>query len=624
MSAKNKILLTIGGLFTLVILFIVGSGYLSFSSSSESNYTDKLKQEASLIASGVEQKMLRNFDVLKMAANAIDVDDQGQLNVDQLINTLKFMEGNYGVVSAFYGAANGDTYRTGGLIANFNAKSAGREWYTRIMAGESSVMTTPYKATSGKLIMSLVEPVKRQGHIVGIIGVNVGLDELTTYIKELSGNNHLYVNRKDGYIISAHKPELIGKSLYQLRPSYEKYKNQSGSSHTYQADGDTYFVVNAISQELGWTVWSWEKQDNIMAASSANLKSSIILAIIALLISLGVTYWVVMRLMYRPIGGEPTVIENMVKNTAKGDLSPVAKGGEIGILGAMLIMIANLKDTIKNIHQSAETLETASTQMSDTSSQVKTSSESQMAQLEQAATAMNEMSVSIDEVARNALKASDSAKEANTYSDQGLVVVNDMNQSVVSLVRSIEEVVEANIRLEKETQSIGQVLEVIDGLSEQTNLLALNAAIEAARAGEHGRGFAVVADEVRNLANKTKESTTAITDTIQHLQNEASHSVELMRENMNNAQVTSEKSEVASQALQQIQTAVSHILDMNTQIAAAVEEQSHVAAEIGANVEEINELARSTVAISDKNHARSRELTEIAGSMNKSIQIFRW
>ncbi|MBF9003145.1 MULTISPECIES: methyl-accepting chemotaxis protein [Vibrio] len=624
MSAKNKILLTIGGLFTLVILFIVGSGYLSFSSSSESNYTDKLKQEASLIASGVEQKMLRNFDVLKMAANAIDVDGQGELNVDQLVNTLKFMEGNYGVVSAFYGAANGDTYRTGGLIANFNAKSAGREWYTRIMAGESSVMTTPYKATSGKLIMSLVEPVKRQGRIVGIIGVNVGLDELTTYIKELSGNNHLYVNRKDGYIISAHKPELIGKSLYQLRPSYAKYKNQSGSSHTYQADGDTYFVVNAISQELGWTVWSWEKQDNIMAASSDNLKSSIILAIIALLISLGVTYWVVMRLMYRPIGGEPTVIENMVKNTAKGDLSPVAKGGEIGILGAMLIMIANLKDTIKNIHQSAETLETASTQMSDTSSQVKTSSESQMAQLEQAATAMNEMSVSIDEVARNALKASDSAKEANTYSDQGLVVVNDMNQSVVSLVRSIEEVVEANIRLEKETQSIGQVLEVIDGLSEQTNLLALNAAIEAARAGEHGRGFAVVADEVRNLANKTKESTTAITDTIQHLQNEASHSVELMRENMNNAQVTSEKSEVASQALQQIQTAVSHILDMNTQIAAAVEEQSHVAAEIGANVEEINELARSTVAISDKNHARSRELTEIAGSMNKSIQIFRW
>ncbi len=626
MSAKNKILLSIGGLFMFVIVLIVGVGYISFSDSSQQNYTDKLKNEASLIASGVEQKMLRNFDMLKMAADSIDINADGELNEQQLVEKLKFMEGNYDMVASFFGTADGTTYRVDGEIQNFNAKSAGREWYTRIMDGEVDVITTPYKASSGKIIMSLVEPVKRNGRIVAIIGANIGLDGITSYIKDLSEKQQIYVARKDGYVLSAKDTENVGKNLFELRPSYGDFRQQSGVGHTYEYQNKDYYVVNAISQELGWTVWSWESVQNINAASSDNLQNSLLLGIIALAIAAALSYYLVVSLMYRPIGGEPTEIESIVRKVAAGDLSLAgsARGNETGILAATLTMVDNLKDTMKQIQASSERIDHSSVEMSETSSQVKISSESQMLQLEQAATAMNEMSASVDEVARNAMKASDSAKGANGYSEQGMRMVSDMNQSIVELVGGIEAVVNVNLELEKETQSIGQILEVIDGISEQTNLLALNAAIEAARAGEHGRGFAVVADEVRSLANQTKESTTVIQDTITRLQREASRSVELMRVNMKDAQTTSEKSALANQALQEIQTSVALIQDMNTQIAAAVEEQSHVASEIGANVVEINDLAKSTFDVSESNHQRSQEMTQIAGTLNKSIEIFKW
>jgi methyl-accepting chemotaxis protein len=130
--------------------------------------------------------------------------------------------------------------------------------------------------------------------------------------------------------------------------------------------------------------------------------------------------------------------------------------------------------------------------MSNAASEVNQRSESQMMQLEQASTAMNEMTVTVDEVARNALQASSAAKEANDHTTQGISVVGEMNQNIVALVEGIENVVQVSNKLEQETLSIGGILEVIDGISEQTNLLALNAAIEAARAGEHGRGFSVI------------------------------------------------------------------------------------------------------------------------------------
>jgi methyl-accepting chemotaxis protein len=246
-----------------------------------------------------------------------------------------------------------------------------------------------------------------------------------------------------------------------------------------------------------------------------------------------------------------------------------------------------------------------------------------MVQLEQTSTAMDEMTMTVQEVARNAVEASSAVDEANDHSQQGFDVVEDMGNSIRNLVDGIETVQQVILKLAGETDNIGQILDVIRGIADQTNLLALNAAIEAARAGEQGRGFAVVADEVRSLANRTQESTNEIQGMITRLQTEANKSVELMQTNAESAQRTVARSHDANKALEAIRSSVGVIQDMNSQIATAAEEQTLVAADINTSVVGINDLAKSTFDSSESNTEQAEQLLLATQTLNQSVEVFR-
>ena len=374
-----------------------------------------------------------------------------------------------------------------------------------------------------------------------------------------------------------------------------------------------------------WTVWAWASWQDINATSNATIKTNLLSALVLIVLGIGAIYWLITRLIYLPMGGEPKQIEALVDRLANGDLSQVPPNCDncVGVYRSTLLMANKLKAIISDINHSSHQLSDTATHLDGSSQKVDNSAKEQLLQLEQVATAMNQMTATVAEVAQNAVEASRSSGEAGNNSATGLAVVREMNDAIHKLVEEISGIEQVISAVHAETENVAGILDVIRNIADQTNLLALNAAIEAARAGENGRGFAVVADEVRNLATKTQSSTDEIQTMIESLQQQASQSVRLMQNNAENAKTTLNRSNDASLALQGIQQEVSKIEDMNSQIATAAEQQSQVAAEINENVVVVKDIAISTAEDVKENLKISDSLGSVSQRLTDSVSIFR-
>ncbi|MDX5332969.1 MAG: methyl-accepting chemotaxis protein, partial [Gammaproteobacteria bacterium] len=247
----------------------------------------------------------------------------------------------------------------------------------------------------------------------------------------------------------------------------------------------------------------------------------------------------------------------------------------------------------------------------------------QLSEIDQVATAMNEMTATVQEVARNAQEAEMAARAADEQASGGQRVVHDTVAAINALAERVEGLSQTMTSLESASVDIGTVLEVIKGIAEQTNLLALNAAIEAARAGEQGRGFAVVADEVRQLASRTQQSTREIQGMIESLQATASQAAGEMEAGRKDAETSVDKAAQAGKALDDIARAVKTITDMNVQIASAAEEQAAVTEELNRNTSNIQALANQSADGSRQTDEASQELARLAADLQMGLGQFK-
>jgi len=282
-----------------------------------------------------------------------------------------------------------------------------------------------------------------------------------------------------------------------------------------------------------------------------------------------------------------------------------------------------LQQVIKQIVDTAKPLaETAST-VDELAGSSKSTAEHQMHTVEQSLLSVNEMSQSVASITSNAADAADAARNANEEAEKGHLVVNETIDGIQELADNISESAAAILKLQEDTNQVNQVLEVIKSIAEQTNLLALNAAIEAARAGEQGRGFAVVADEVRSLASRTQDSTTEINQILMQLQEAAQSAVSRMESSKNQVETSVEKANKAGDSLSAITSTVNVISDMNSQIAVATEEQHQISTLMVSHVEDIKQRAEEASEASDQMNTVSHSLSDLASEQEQITKLFK-
>lgn len=319
--------------------------------------------------------------------------------------------------------------------------------------------------------------------------------------------------------------------------------------------------------------------------------------------------------------------QSIVSIEADSDLTrriDIGSKDELGLLsGSFNLMLDKFQTSLHSVAETSSSLAESSQGMASITADAAVSVQMQRDELEMVATAMNEMTATVVEVAKNANDAADAAVQTDTQSQAGLTVVNNTVQTIEGLAVGIERASQVVKDLEDDSHQIGSILDVIKGIAEQTNLLALNAAIEAARAGEQGRGFAVVADEVRTLASRTQESTEEIQRMIEKLQGGAKLAADAMSDSRQYVDDSVNHARSAGEVLQSIAKAIATITDMNTQIATAAEEQSTVSEEINTNIVNISNAAEQTAVGTNTSSQESENLANMAQRLSGLVQEFK-
>ena len=620
---SHKILLAASGVVVLAFaLFTLYNDYLQRNTIRQ-NLESSIQQAGELTSSSVQNWMSGRILVLENLAQ--NVAHQGQNAdfpglVDQPAFTSNFQ-------FTYVGQANGTFTQRPDAKMPDGYDPRQRPWYKQAVAADKTMLTPPYMAAVGGLVVTIAMPVKKQGELLGVVGGDLSLETLVKIINsvDFGGLGHAFLVSADGQVIVSPDKDQVMKNLKDIYPG-ANVRIENGNQEVVLNKQERILSFTPVTglPNAEWYIGLSIDKDKAYAPLSQFRTSALIAMFIAVAV-IAVLLTLLIQVLMRPLITMGRAMQDIAQG--EGDLTRrlvVESKDEFGELGS------SFNQFVERIHASISEVSSATRQVHDLSQRVMASSnasiigsDEQSARTNSVAAAINELGAATQEIARNAADASQHASGASEQADDGRQVVEQTIQAMTELSQKISLSCTQIETLNASTDNIGHILDVIKGISQQTNLLALNAAIEAARAGEAGRGFAVVADEVRALAHRTAQSTQEIEKMVAGIQNGTGDAVESMQQSNQRTQSTLELARAAGVALEQIAESINQINERNLVIASASEEQAQVAREVDRNLINIRDLSTQTSAGANQSNAASQELSRLAVDLNALVTQFK-
>ena len=631
LTLKQKILATVILAVALSCLLV---GYFSQRSAQQLIEDRMFEQElpnlTQRIGKEIEKDLTSVANAARQLANdrfVLDWVERGMPKEQEsiLIDQLKDMTSQYGLVTAsFADRQSAAYYNQDGFLRILNHEQD--NWFYDYTKSGQDLMLSIFRESNGEVKL-FVNFQQLDGR--GLAGLAKSLDSMVSMLANFRIGDSGFVFMTDGSGKVKLHPDaarIDRDNLTQLASgSSTNLLNKQPFAATHaEVDGQPVILASSYIPLLDWYLVAQVPEAEIYAELD-RARLHMVLVSLAIAVGMGLLGVLLAGSVSRPLNELARLFREL--GSGDGDLTHRLK---VDGRDELAQVATGFNNFVAKIHGSIEQVASNSRQLAATANEVAAKAQltqhnctAQRDRTVQVATAIHEMGATVTEIAGNASLAADVAKQANEQADAGAQVVAQARHGIVGLSGEIEQVAGVIESLASQTDSIGSILDTIRSISEQTNLLALNAAIEAARAGEQGRGFAVVADEVRNLASRSAASTAEIQGMINRLQEQSARAVSAMAQGRNQSLRVVTQADEANGALDQITGHITQISDMNIQVATATEEQSSVVGELNRNVEDINQLTMETADIAHHLTESSRNLQHLSGELDKLVGNFR-